>query len=166
VGVPGLYLGQDCTQVTYAVRLAVGAAVFASAIAACSSAQRVGTEPTTTLVTVAPTSTTNPESFQVTVPDCGAGAYRPTTLLITCANGGTMATGLKWTTWTPAGAKGTGTVHVQVSGQQQSGEANLELSNVSDNGTSGPQYTLLVVTWVGRSPDGHTSDSFQLGNGG
>ena len=149
-----------------AVRLAVGATVFALAVAACTSAQRVGTAPTTTVATVAPTSTTNPPSLQVTVPDCGAGAYRPTTLLITCATGGTMATGVQWTTWSSAGAKGTGTVHLQMSGQQQSGEANLELSNVSDKGTSGPQYTLLTVTWVGRSPDGHTSDSFQLGNGG
>jgi hypothetical protein len=152
--------------VTDAVRFAVTGAALACALAACSSAQRVGTEPTTTGATVAPTSTTSPPALQVTVPDCGAGAFRPMTLLITCATGGTMATGVQWSTWSSAGATGTGTVHLQSSGQQESGQADLELSNVSDKGTSGPQFTLLTVTWVGRSPDGHTSDSFQLGNGG
>ena len=150
---------------THSVRVALASAALACTALACGSSHRVRTAPTTIATTVAPVSITTPPTLQVTVPDCGAGAYRPATLLITCAVEGTMATGIQWSTWSSSGASGTGTVHLQVSGQEQTGDANLALGSVADKGTSGPQFTFLTVTWIGRSPDGHASDTFQLGNG-
>lgn len=99
------------------------------------------------------------------MPDCGAGAYRPSTLLIVCSTGGTMATGIQWTAWGTTAASGTGTVHLAVGGSEQTGSAKLELSDVSEQGDKGPQFSRLTVTWIGPSPDGHPTDSFPLGNG-
>lgn len=149
-------------------RYAVVAALVAAAASACGSTRsthavsNAGTTATTT-----PVSTTTAVSLEVTVPDCGAGAYRPATLLIVCANGGTMATDIRWASWGPGAANGVGTVHLQAGQEgsaEQVGDANLELSDVVDTGAAGPRFTRLTVSWIGRSPDGRTSDTFQLGS--
>ena len=134
---------------------------------ACGSSRAVGTGSTTSApaTTAASTSTTTAVPLQVTVPDCGAGAYRPTTLLIVCGTGGTMATGIQWSSWGSSGASGTGTVDLQPGKSQLSGQANLQLTNAVDKGAGGPQFTRLTVIWIGRSPDGRPSDSYELGNG-
>jgi len=142
----------------------------AGASAACSSTERVRTAPTvSTASTIAGSPSAGPTTssppLEATVPDCGAGAYRPSTLLIVCSTGGTMATDIRWTAWGTAAASGTGTVHLSVGGSQQTGLAKLELSDVSERGNSGPQFSRLTVTWIGPSPDGHPTDSFPLGNG-
>jgi hypothetical protein len=103
------------------------------------------------------------QPLQVTVPDCGAGAYRPSTLLIVCTTGGAMATGIQWASWDLSGATGTGTVHLQVSGAPEEATAALRLSDVISSASNGPQFTRLTVTWTGHSPDGRASDSFHLG---
>jgi hypothetical protein len=153
--------------VTRSGRPALVALSVAGMTAACGStrpAAPVSGSVTTTTTASAPT-TTSSLALQVTVPDCGAGAYRPTTLLIVCASGGTMATGIQWTSWSAAGASGVGTVHLQGGAAPAAAQADLALSDVMDNGSAGPQFTHLTVSWIGRSPDGHTSDSFELGNG-
>ena len=52
-----------------------------------------------------------------------------------------------------------------VGGHQESGQADLSLSKLADTADNGPQFTLLTVTWIGRSPDGHPTDTYQLGGG-
>lgn len=101
-----------------------------------------------------------------TVPDCGAGAYRPLTLLIVCAEGGTMATGVVWSWWGQSDATGRGLVHLQMNGEQVLAPADLRLDEVSRTGREGPHFTRLTVTWLGTSPDGHPNDQFRLGAGG
>lgn len=142
----------------------------AAALSACGSATpvRSGSPPTTgtTATSVAEsTSTSSTAALQTTVPDCGAGAYRPQTLLVTCVTGGIMVTGIEWTTWASSGAAGAGTVHMTVGGRQESGQADLALSKVEETGSGGPRFSLLTVTWIGRSPDGHPSDTYQLAGG-
>ena len=147
---------------THAVRLALAALALAGAAAACSSTQsgKPVSEAGTTATTATSTSTTSSAPLQVTVPDCGAGAYRPATLLIVCASGGTMATDIQWTSWSSAGAGGVGTVHVQ----RGTGRANLALDEVVVSGAAGPQFTRLTINWIGASPDGHPFESFHLEN--
>jgi hypothetical protein len=96
-----------------------------------------------------------------TVPDCGAGAFEPTTLLIVCGNSSTMATGLHWSSWTQGSAAGSGTVQLTVAGRPASQGAHVALTDVV-SGESGPQYTELTVTWTGPSPTGHPVDTFRL----
>lgn len=157
---------------TASARSALAVLVLAAGGAGCSSSQpgrsvsEAGTTASTastTTITTTTTTTTRTEQLQVTVPDCGAGAYRPTTLLIVCATRGAIATDIRWTSWDAAGASGEGTVQLQ--GGAETGNAGLLLGDVSEDGDTGPHFTRLTVKWIGRSPDGHPSDSFQLGNG-
>lgn len=147
------------------VAFLVAAAAFSGT--ACSSGGKVRSgAPATTAASASTSVSTVPGStaaLQATVPDCGAGAYRPATLLITCATGGVMATGVQWSSWGASTASGTGTVHMTVGGQAASGQADLALSDVV-TGSSGPQFTVLTVTWTGRSPDGHPTDTYRLGS--
>lgn len=142
----------------------------AAAVSACGSATpvRSGSPPTTgaPATSVADsTSTSSTAALQTTVPDCGAGAYRPQTLLVTCVTDGITVTGIEWSTWASSGAAGAGTVHMTVGGRQESGQASLTLSKVEETGPGGPRFSLLTVTWTGRSPDGHASDTYQLATG-
>lgn len=148
-------------------RFGLYAVALSLAGAACGSSRAVGTGSTTSspTTTVTSASTTTRVSLEVTVPDCGVGAYRPTTLLIVCGTSGTMATGIQWSSWDSSGASGTGTVDLQPGKSQLSGQANLQLTNAVDKGAGGPQFTHLTITWIGRSPDGRPSDSYELGNG-
>ena len=150
--------------------LACLVAAAAATLSACGSATpvRSGTPATTstTATSVAgSTSTSSTAALQTTVPDCGAGAYRPQTLLVTCVTGGITVTGIEWSAWSSSGAAGAGTVHMTVGGRQESGQANLALSRVEETGAGGPRFSVLTVTWIGRSPDGHTSDTYQLAGG-
>ena len=98
-----------------------------------------------------------------TVPNCGGGAYKPATLLIVCGNGNeaTMATGVSWTSWNAASAAGTGSVHLVAAGKPVVAPGRLTLGTVKQ-GSMGPQFTRLTVTWTGTSPDGHPSDVYPL----
>jgi hypothetical protein len=161
-----------------------GAAVLAGAFCVlalatgCSSsshktttATSISAAPTTPApTTVAPTTlAVPPSSAQVsaappgvpTVPDCGGGAYKPDTLLIVCGVNSTMATNVTWSAWTASGATGSGTVHLVSGGTSATSPGHLTLSRVT-SGPLGPQFTLLTVTWMGPSPDGKASDTFQL----
>lgn len=146
----------------------IAAAVVAAAVAAgCSSGEAVRDLPTTLPGRTAPSmgaSGTAPggtTALMPTVPDCGAGAYEPATLLISCGSPGIEATGVKWTSWNQYSASGTGVVHVTVGGKAASGPASLNLTGVT-NGPRGPQFAMLNVKWTGTSPDGHAFDSYAL----
>jgi hypothetical protein len=136
-----------------------GAATGGTSTAAPSTA---GSVPATT---AAPAPASAPVTTAVgqlpTVPNCGGGAYEPKTLLIVCGTGTTMATGVSWRSWAPAGASGSGTVHLQVNGRPLSAPAALLLSDVV-NGPVGPQFTVLTVTWTGTPPDGNAKDTYHL----
>jgi hypothetical protein len=151
---------------------AAGVALVASTGAACSSspgrprAVSVSTLAPVSLPSTSPTSSGSTTPTTVagqlpTVPNCGGGAYEPHTLLIVCGVGTTMATGVAWSSWTTSAAAGKGDVHLTTMGHQVTAPANLQLSDVRF-GTSGPQFTLLRVTWTGPSPDGRPSDTFNL----
>lgn len=149
--------------------LACLAAGAAAALSACGSATPVRSGSATTAPTASSvadsTSTSSTAALQTTVPDCGAGAYRPQTLLVTCVTGGITVTGIEWRTWSSSGAAGTGVVHMTVGGRQDSGQADLALSRVEETRAGGPRFSLLTVTWIGRSPDGQATDTYQLGAG-
>lgn len=135
--------------------------------AACSSTTQVRSAPTTAVTSTSvadSTSTSSTVALQTTVPDCGSGAYRPATLLVTCVSGGITVTGIQWGAWGPSGASGVGTVHMTVGGRQESDQADLSLSKPANTADNGPQFTVLTLTWIGRSPDGHPTDTYQLGS--
>jgi hypothetical protein len=48
-----------------------------------------------------------------------------------------------------------------INGQPASAPATLTLGDVVD-GSVGPQFTLLTVTWTGTSPDGKRQDVYRL----
>ena len=135
------------------------------AIAACSSS-RPGASSGPPSRAVSSTAAGHPTgSAPTTTPpltptayNCGAAAYEPATLLIVCGVDTTMATGVKWADWTSTGASGQG--EVAVTGRPAHA-ASLRLGSVLATG-SGPQFSLLTVTWTGSSPDGHSTDTFRL----
>lgn len=136
--------------------LVAGALASASAGACGSGSRSAG-------VTAGTAPTTRPAApgLTPTVPNCGGGAFEPKTLLIVCGGAVTVATGVAWSSWGAQSAAGTGTVEVSPRGRPVGAAARLLLSQVRA-GSSGPQFTLLTVTWTGSSPDGHPSDVYHL----
>lgn len=158
------------------VALAAAPAVLiaAAVLAACggsgtSSGSGVAGGSATAVSTVSPSAsqtvvTAPPTSLEQPVPtvfDCGGGAYEPKTLIVECGINTTTITGIAWTSWTGTGASGTGTVNLSGSAGHGSGPADLALSAVVQTG-NGQQFSRLQVTWTGKSPDGHPSDTFEL----
>jgi hypothetical protein len=145
--------------------------VLIAFLAGCgSSAHRTTTATSVTPATgaapssTAPAATSPPQTsvpLTATVPNCGGGAYKPATLLIVCGSATTMATGVTWSSWTASGAEGSGTVRLVEGGTSATAPGHLALSEVV-NGSVGPQFTLLTVTWIGTSPDGKATDTFRL----
>lgn len=137
--------------------LVAGALVAASAGACGSGSRSAGV----TAGAAAPTTRPATPGLTPTVPNCGGGAFEPKTLLIVCGGPVTVATGVAWSSWGTQSAAGTGTVEVSPRGRPVTAVARLLLSQVR-SGSSGPQFTLLTVTWTGPSPDGHPSDVYHL----
>ena len=139
-------------------------AASALVVAACSSGSQAVTAPSTLTVPAAtPGSSTGPgpasgTALTPTVFDCGGGAYEPATLLIVCGVGSTMATGVKWSSWSGSAATGNGSVALAGHPAQP---ATLALASVVST-ANGPQFSVLTVTWTGTSPDGHPTDTFHL----
>ena len=150
----------------------VMAVMMAVALAGCSSGgTRAATPPATalkpsaaTVVTVPPTSVAG-GGVVPTVFNCGGGAYKPSTLLVTCGDVAmsevTTVMGAEWASWTAAGATGHGTVSAKVDGRKVQGPAQVTLSSVVTT-ENGPQFSSLLVTWTGSSPDGHPTDHFAV----
>lgn len=127
-----------------------------------TSAPSTASRPTT--ASTLPTAPTTVRGQMTTVPDCGTGAYEPPTLLIVCGDGTTTATDVTWSSWSDSAASGTGDVNLVTGGRSSTAPARLQLSEVVD-GSGGPQFTVLDVTWTGTSPDGHPTDTFRLAAG-
>ena len=151
-------------RVVAVVTMGLGLGGLGLAAAGCGSgpgSRAVATGASTTLSTPP---TTGPVLVP-TVPNCGGGAFEPKTLLIVCGTGTTTATGVAWATWDQSGASGSGLVNLKVDGRTVTAPASLTLRAVVV-GPAGPQFSLLTVTWTGRSPDGRPQDSYHLQLGG
>lgn len=151
---------------------AIGAAALSSVtllgavlIGGCGSAHQSVASSTTNPpgppTTAGPPTTPSTAATLPTVPNCGAGAYKPARLLIVCGDATTMATGVSWSSWDATTATGTGTVHLVTGAVTRTAPARLVLSQVTA-GSGGLHFTLLTVTWSGTSPDGHPTDTFHL----
>ncbi len=144
---------------------AVGLVAAAVALAGCggsggghTAVSTVNPSVSQTVVTAPPTSLAEAVP---TVFDCGGGAYEPKTLIVVCGINTTTVTGITWGSWTPTGASGTGTVNLSGSSGHGSAPADLALADVVATG-NGRQFSQLQVTWTGKSPTGHPSDTFKL----
>jgi hypothetical protein len=147
----------------------VAAGLLALALAGCGSnsshlAGSTSAAPATSSTTTPAPSTTL--ALATTAPDCGAGAYKPRTLLIVCGvePKAVSATDVVWTSWGSATATGAGTVHLYLSGRSVAAPGRFLLEDPA-TGSLGPQFRRLVVTWTGPSPDGRSRDTFALGVG-
>ncbi len=78
-------------------------ATFAVALVALSCAI-VGTGSGAQAVTIAPT--------QVFANNCGSASYKPTSLTQFCADAGTLVSTIRWSSWSAAGATGTGVLAI------------------------------------------------------
>ena len=155
----------------YVVKAAAAALSVALVVGAgaCSSSTREGVSspgttvrPGATMITVPETTTTvavTPTAF-----NCGGGAYEPSTLIVVCGINTTTVTGAKWSSWTSEQATGTGTVNLGA-GHPGGDPASLVLSDVVTT-SGGPQFSTLVVTWTGTSPDGQPTQTFHLPTAG
>ena len=176
-----------------AVVVAGAAIMAATALAGCGGSGRSGvataanssvttappaavtTAPPVTATRAPPVSRTTTASVPATtvpgqvptVPNCGGGAFEPSTLLIVCASGdaAVLATGVSWRSWGTTTASGTGTVHLLVKGRPATGLATLTLADVAI-GSVGPQFSRLTVAWTGTSPTGTPQVVYQLQSGG
>lgn len=138
-------------------------------------AQSTASAPTSAAPTTAATTTTGPAPSSSTVAgqattvvaDCGAGAYRPARIIVTCANTGVIATQIQWSTWSSSGARGTSVVEVNpckptcAASSDKPYSARLQLSDPVST-SSGPRFSLVTLTWSGASPYGQPSNSYQL----
>ncbi len=157
---------------------ALGAVAGLAALAGCGSSghDQASVATVATVATVASPTTTPPATSRPadtvahqlpTVGNCGGGAYKPATLLITCTSGdaGVMATAVTWQSWSTTAATGSGTVHLLVHGQETTRPATLTLADV-ETGAVGPQFRRLTVAWTGPSPTGVSQTVYQLQAGG
>jgi hypothetical protein len=168
---PGAPPDSRTSRLPGTARLLAGAAAAAIAVilAGCSSHTHVAqtSSPSTTAASpmTVPVATTAPPTTVAgqlpTVPDCGAGAYKPATLLIKCGIATEMATDVHWTSWDANGAEGQGTVHLTVNGHPVTAPAHLILSDVV-TGAEGPQFSVLEIQWIGTSPTGSPSQRVAL----
>ncbi|MGH7751171.1 MAG: hypothetical protein ACREQ5_41360, partial [Candidatus Dormibacteria bacterium] len=99
--------------------------------------------------------------------DCGAGAYEPARLVVTCGQGTVVATEIHWSGWSAATATGTSVVMVDacvprcaaVSARPY--PARLVLTTPVDT-AQGPRFSRLAIDWTGPEPYGRASDSYSL----
>jgi len=166
----GLRRGAVTITLIFTLSLLFGLTLVAAGCGSSHPSSAVATGHGTTSAAPPPSpATTRPTGpLTPTVPDCGGGAYEPKTLLIVCGTvtggtgpGTTMATNVSWASWSQSGASGAGIVNLRVGGQSVTTPARLDLSTVV-TGAMGPQFSLLTVTWTGRSPDGRLVDVYHL----
>jgi len=91
--------------------------------------------------------------------DCIDNVYKPKAITVACADGNFAVEKIKWTTYKPEGARGTGTAVVNlceptcVAGKYRRYPARVRLTRVRQCGDV-PQFTRLVVTFTGQRPKG------------
>lgn len=108
----------------------------ATAAVAIAAAAALGT--TLALNTIAPSSQPiSTAAKDIYTWDCEYPEHKPTTITITCADGGISINKIIWKTWNKSGATGTGTFNENlcepscVEGEQVSAPVNVTLSDLS-----------------------------------
>jgi hypothetical protein len=102
-----------------------------------------------------------PQSHVVIVDDCNnAGRVEPRTIQLTCGDGSAVASDLAWSRWSASAATGHGVIN-QVScvpncasGKDVAYRVDLTLSKPVRTQNGAVDFTRIVVTFLGKSPDG------------
>jgi hypothetical protein len=138
----------------------------ATAAVAIAAAAALGT--TLVLSTIAPSSQPiSTAAKDVYTWDCESPVYKPSTIMIMCADGGIFVDKITWTTWTAEGAKGTGTWGENLcdpdcaDGEVVYAPVNVELSNLTAR--KGKYYlrTLDISTQDGKDFPWGRANGFQ-----
>lgn len=101
------------------------------------------------------------------VADCGAGAFQPARIVVTCGSPTVVATEIHWSTWSATQAAGTSVVEVNLCKPTCAGSgdrpfpARVVLSKPVQT-RSGPRFSLLTAIWTGTPPYGRTSNAYPL----
>jgi hypothetical protein len=92
--------------------------------------------------------------------DCSKPTYKPTQIVVTCADANTVLKGIKWKSYGSDSAEGSGTADVNAcdpncaAGEFQQFPATVKLSNPKDCRKDVRQFTRLVLTYTGSKPPG------------
>lgn len=91
----------------------------------------------------------------------------PSAIVLACADEGTGAKGLTWSTWTRTVAHASGTIYENdctpdcADGVVKDYAASITLSGVRST-PGGAAFTVLTATYRGAEPNGNRTDTFQL----
>jgi hypothetical protein len=91
---------------------------------------------------------------------CTNPTYKPTQIIVTCADANTVLKGIKWSDYGSDSAEGAGTASVNAcdpncaAGKFQQFPATVKLSNPKDCRKDVRQFTHLVLTYTGARPQG------------
>jgi hypothetical protein len=138
----------------------------ATAAVAIAAAAALGT--TLAINTNAPSSQPIPsDPAHIYTWDCEYPEHKPTTITITCADGGISVNKIKWSTWDKSGAAGTGIFNENlcepscVEGKEVSAPVNIKLSDLTPR--KGKYYlrTLDITTSDGKDFPWGKVGSFQ-----
>jgi len=129
--------------------------VRATAAVAIAAAAALGT--THALNTFAPSSQPiSTAAKDIFTWDCEYPEHKPTTITITCADGGISVNKIKWSTWDKSGATGTGTFNENlcepscVEGEQVSAPVTIKLSDLKARKGKYYMRTLDISTQDGK----------------
>jgi hypothetical protein len=92
--------------------------------------------------------------------DCSKPTYKPTQIVVTCADANTVLKGINWKSYGSDTADGAGTANVNAcepncaAGKFKNYPATVKLSNPKDCGKDVRQFTHLVMTYTGAKPPG------------
>jgi hypothetical protein len=132
-----------------------GGVLLAAVLVAVSTASPAWAAP------LSPAAAASP-SARPAVEVCGAGAavVRPTSMVLTCADHGTIAEQLTWSSWTTTRATATGIVTWQVSSKQRdSTTADVTLTDPAHESGQRVLFTKLDLHVTGRTPSGFMRDA-------
>jgi hypothetical protein len=97
------------------------------------------------------------------IPGCGGSdhaRYKPTTVILTCGDGGFRISNLKWSRWTASNASGKGTAKVDnckpncASGKFESFPAKLTATKPKTCANGKREFTRLAYSFPGKYPSG------------
>jgi hypothetical protein len=139
----------------------------ATAAVAIAAAAALGT--TLALNTLAPSSQPIPsDPAHIYTWDCEYPEHKPTTITITCADGGISVNKIKWSTWDKSGATGIGTFNENlcepscVEGEQVGAPVKITLSDLSPRKGKNYLRTLDITTQDGKDfPWGEAGKGFE-----
>jgi hypothetical protein len=90
--------------------------------------------------------------------DCQKARYKPTSIIVSCADANTTVSGIRWTSYGTEDALGSGTARVNAcdpncaAGEFHDYPARVTLSKPQDCGKDVTQFTRLALTYTGARP--------------